>query len=247
MGMVVYYLEYLGYSVELPAGELVVGRDVRCALRFNDPAISRRHLRFVCADGVVVEDLGSSNGTRVNGRRIDGPTRIADRDEIEIGARTLRFRAVDAHHDEQPSTRRVTSFAALVDVGKPSRTAASRVASRPTIEPHERRAHERHAVALDVTYRSSELEVEATSRDLSHSGVFVSTAVLEPIGTRCELTILLDGGPPLTVHGIVRRVVERGTTGLGIEFVDVGDAERRWLDVAVAQGGDTQQFAAVEP
>ena len=57
--------------------------------------------------------------------------------------------------------------------------------------------------------RSSELEIEATSRDLCESGVFVCTQVLEPIGTECQLTILPDGSPPIAVRGVVRRVVER--------------------------------------
>ncbi len=56
---------------------------------------------------------------------------------------------------------------------------------------------------------SSELEIEATTRDLSTSGVFVCTQVLEPLGTTCELTLLVDGGPPVHVKGVVRRVVER--------------------------------------
>ena len=41
------YIEYLGDSIELPIGETVIGRDVGCAMRFNDSAVSRRHLRFV--------------------------------------------------------------------------------------------------------------------------------------------------------------------------------------------------------
>ena len=41
------YLEYLGDAVELPIGETVIGRDIGCSLRFNDPSVSRRHLKIV--------------------------------------------------------------------------------------------------------------------------------------------------------------------------------------------------------
>jgi pSer/pThr/pTyr-binding forkhead associated (FHA) protein len=55
------HIEYMGDYVELPAGETLVGRDVTCALRFNDPAVSRRHMRFVRPQtDFFVEDLRSS-------------------------------------------------------------------------------------------------------------------------------------------------------------------------------------------
>jgi hypothetical protein len=63
--------------------------------------------------------------------------------------------------------------------------------------------------------------------------------VLEPLGTRCELTLLVDGGPPLHVRGVVRRVVEKedvdDSVGLGIEFAKVGPTERAWLESVVAR------------
>ena len=71
------YIGYLGDSIELPLGETLVGRDVGCALRFNDPSVSRRHLRFVHrVNEMFVEDVGSSNGTLFNGRTLRGPQRI---------------------------------------------------------------------------------------------------------------------------------------------------------------------------
>jgi pSer/pThr/pTyr-binding forkhead associated (FHA) protein len=91
-----YYIEYLGNSVELPLGETIVGRDVGCKLRFNDPAVSRRHLRFVRrADEVFVEDLKSSNGTKLNGRPVLSPTLLTDGDAILVGGRALFVRLSD--------------------------------------------------------------------------------------------------------------------------------------------------------
>src|SRR5574341_2288107 len=94
----------MGDCVELPLGETIVGRDVTCALRFNDPAVSRRHLRFIRrATEVFVEDLGSSNGTLLNGRTVGAPLRIVDGDTIECGSRLLTVRIAEGY-DEQPST-----------------------------------------------------------------------------------------------------------------------------------------------
>src|SRR5438067_9911139 len=101
------YLEYMGYSVELPGGDTVVGRDVTCSLRFNDSAISRRHLRISREGGdVFVEDLGSTNGTELNGNLIEGRTQVSDRDTIRVGEHYLQVRFTDDNAD-QPSTRRL--------------------------------------------------------------------------------------------------------------------------------------------
>lgn len=73
--------------------EWIVGRaeSGAGALR-GDEHLSRRHARFLPdADGVVVEDLGSSNGTYVNGARISAPRRLVPGDVVRIGATTLRY------------------------------------------------------------------------------------------------------------------------------------------------------------
>ncbi len=110
----------------------------------------------------------------------------------------------------------------------------------PEGTPVHHRRHDRHPVELSLVYVSSELEIEATTRDLSQSGVFVCSQLLDPVGTRCQLTLLVDGGPPLQIRGIVRRVVERDDegdepVGLGVEFVGIGESERAWLARIVAR------------
>ena len=72
---------------------VVVGR--RAAdLVVDDPQVSRRHARLNPAGGALeVEDLGSLNGTRVNGARIDGPVRLAAGDQVRIGDTTFEVEA----------------------------------------------------------------------------------------------------------------------------------------------------------
>jgi len=87
-----FFLEYRGDSIALPPGEVFIGRGLYCSIRFNDPAVSRRHLRLlVTADAVMVEDLKSANGTRLNGELLSGGKRLTDQDELQIGWRTLRL------------------------------------------------------------------------------------------------------------------------------------------------------------
>lgn len=89
-------------SLILPSGERValnkptvtIGRLPDCDLTVSDPNVSRRHstVRAV-GTGYVVSDLGSTNGTKVNGVRIDGDRMLNDGDIVSVGGTHLRFEA----------------------------------------------------------------------------------------------------------------------------------------------------------
>lgn len=74
------------------ADELVIGREAQGDGRLDgEPALSRRHARVVrgADGGLTVEDLGSLNGTHVNGSRIAGATRLRAGDELRLGETVL--------------------------------------------------------------------------------------------------------------------------------------------------------------
>lgn len=76
----------------LPAGRLVMGRDLDVEIPLTDPLASRRHAELdVSADGVRIRDLGSRNGTEVRGRRLPAHAwiELQDREAIVIGAARL--------------------------------------------------------------------------------------------------------------------------------------------------------------
>jgi hypothetical protein len=84
--------EGAGAGSELPVdGELILGREQGSAnFVIDDPGVSRRHARVIADNvGVIVEDLGSSNGTYVNGERISGPVELGAGDEVQVGATVL--------------------------------------------------------------------------------------------------------------------------------------------------------------
>lgn len=75
----------------------VIGRDPGCAIWIDADGVSRRHARVTGAgEGRdvhgIVEDLGSTNGTFVQKRRITVPQVVRDGDEIELGHVALTFR-----------------------------------------------------------------------------------------------------------------------------------------------------------
>ncbi len=81
-----------GARFPLRGGVMVVGRSARCDCSILDEAISRRHFELSNEGGrVTLRDLGSGNGTLVNGKRAD-EIGLQGGDEIRIGDSTLEFR-----------------------------------------------------------------------------------------------------------------------------------------------------------
>ena len=81
-----------GLSADLAGGVIMIGRGADCQLILDDDYVSTRHARVVGSpSGIYVEDLGSTNGTYVNGQRITAPTTITLADTVRIGKTMLRL------------------------------------------------------------------------------------------------------------------------------------------------------------
>jgi hypothetical protein len=69
---------------------LVIGRTHEADVVLGDPEVSRRHARLECENGIVyVRDLESSNGTFLNGRRVNEAIEVRRGDEIDVGTTRL--------------------------------------------------------------------------------------------------------------------------------------------------------------
>ncbi|MFA5786772.1 MAG: DUF3662 and FHA domain-containing protein [Actinomycetota bacterium] len=79
------------WECPLRKGRTVIGRLSECDIVLSDPGVSRRHAAILRhGDEYSVEDLGSTNGTRVNSTRITR-RRLADGDRIVVGSTNLHF------------------------------------------------------------------------------------------------------------------------------------------------------------
>jgi hypothetical protein len=80
-----------GRRITMDEGPITIGRLPECAIVVEDANVSRRHAE-IRRDGpdVVVADLGSTNGTRVNGAQVR-TRRLSDGDEITVGRTSIRF------------------------------------------------------------------------------------------------------------------------------------------------------------
>lgn len=287
-------LSYGGRKILLDEGETVIGRGLHCGIRFNDATVSRLQAKVVVtAHGrPTLENLSKSNGTTVNGVRIDGPRELADGDQIGLGHRVLAVELIEEvgrQHarpitldsgksdsgllvDDETAADELTQPGNLdngVVIAAPSTTAEPfalfdarncprcRIVvsytkdtcpgcgytwppGRPgavTQQIHlnrRGRSSPRFPIELPVIYSSEGMTFEATVRDISLGGLFVATELLEPVGTRCDLTALPDGHPAVTFHGTVVHVSTNTTDagrppGLGIQFTEIPPAASRWL------------------
>ena len=73
--------------------ELVIGRAEKCQIVLDDTYVSQMHARFFArGESYMVEDLGSTNGTYLNRRRITSPVEVSRGDQVKIGKTVLELR-----------------------------------------------------------------------------------------------------------------------------------------------------------
>ena len=110
-------LRYNDHDIELPPGEFVIGRAANCQLSLDDPLVSRNHATLtVTPDAVVLADLGSRNGVRVNSDRIEGRRSLSHGDQISIGSQDMTLlsrRELVADTLIQAPTERASTFGLL--------------------------------------------------------------------------------------------------------------------------------------
>jgi DNA-binding winged helix-turn-helix (wHTH) protein len=88
-----FHLLVAGNDIALSPGEHLLGRDQDSTVVVPDTAVSRRHARILVRDdSALLEDLGSKNGTFLNGVRLAEPATLRPGDAITVGSITAVFR-----------------------------------------------------------------------------------------------------------------------------------------------------------
>ncbi len=115
--------KHSGKIIPLEKGKFIIGREHDCHLRPNSEMISRHHCVFQADEFTVrLRDLGSTNGTFVNGERIQTDTVLQDGDTIHIGK--LAFQIAIKHiEDEAKETSALEAHETTIEVPSVSPTA----------------------------------------------------------------------------------------------------------------------------
>jgi pSer/pThr/pTyr-binding forkhead associated (FHA) protein len=258
-----FVLRHDGRRILLPEGETLIGRSLECRIRFNDPAVSRRHLRIVVESGSAMAWSLGSNGTLLNGVPLSEARLLGDGDEICLGFQRVRIQLLEeaaaplsprplvldrvpratgvppldaeglAGEFTEPGTDGWRRRRMTEEVLLPSRLAEIKI---PPAEVTTR-SGPRFAVAVPVIYSSETLIIDAIVRDLSRGGMFIATEVLDPIGTPCDVTALPAGRPGLRFAGVVAHVADEaaaGVHGLGIQLVTGSPDAMSWLEETIS-------------
>lgn len=116
--------------------EITIGRQEGNTIRLTERNVSRRHARLMRNNGhVLIEDLGSYNGIRINGDRISGQVQVADGDLIQIGDYDLALQAEEGKQAAAPTVPLESPTRKLPD---PSAT----MPALPAVEPPQEAADE---------------------------------------------------------------------------------------------------------
>jgi hypothetical protein len=91
-------LDIDGQRYSLNAPSIILGRSSEADIHIEDTGVSRRHLEIRTANGVTnAVDLGSTNGSYVNGQRVSGSTELSDGSTITMGRTKIIFRLLPAN------------------------------------------------------------------------------------------------------------------------------------------------------
>jgi diguanylate cyclase (GGDEF)-like protein len=255
---------------------LEVGRDPECALSLSDASVSRRHARIErTAGGFFLEDLGSRNGTRVNGEARAGKIQLEAGDRLEVGTVLLRFELVSlpelahlrgvlarlAASDRDPLTGLKTRK--FLDEKLPALLERGARKARPTSAvfvdlDRFKRINDRfgHAIGDDVLRQVARLVLFALR----------GREVCVRYGGE-ELLVILEGSPEATAVTIAERLRQQieahdwgrladglaVTISCGVAEHEPGEPVRPWLERADAalyaakRGGRNRVLAASTP
>jgi S1-C subfamily serine protease len=214
-GLVLRVVRGAGEGREIVLGDqFVIGREAAGEGRLDgEPALSRRHARIIrgAAGGLTIEDLGSLNGTRVNGERIATATALAHGDRIQLGETVLvvadpgdpaeRTPAVRAHDtvlaDAPPALRAPGPVAGR---GRPGAGVAA-LAERPEVRLGAVAALALVGIVVWLLIRGGDADPQTILRDGRRSTVQL---IVQPTGVVQRLAALVPAtAPPRSGSGIV--------------------------------------------
>jgi DNA-binding winged helix-turn-helix (wHTH) protein len=100
-------LEWDKREIPLREGENILGRTDDAAVWIDSSNVSRRHARIVVSGGkATIEDLGSKNGTSVDGRKVRKPVALEEGAQVRVGSVTMTYRVLDALPSTMTQRRR---------------------------------------------------------------------------------------------------------------------------------------------
>ena len=159
--------KYKGYEYPLSKDACVIGRNDDCDIPMQTQMMSRRHAEFLYTEqGLLLKDLGSHNGTFVNGEKIDERI-VSSQDKIQIGGVRFKLSMGDAGHSEHQDDAELTPpLETLLPSGVHPHESANPQVIAP-LHPQELVSHH------DDVQPIAEGEVVESGKNIINSGMFM--------------------------------------------------------------------------
>lgn len=187
-----------GSSYPLRSGANVLGRSPDASVHITDPSLSRRHAELrVVSGAVVVRDLGSHNGTRVNGARISGETQLLPGASLQCGDVVLTLCEVAEQAPPTPAFIPPSAVGAI----DPSKTVALKAVREGETDPVARR--------LSTLLRVGELLASPGLLEDIQGRILDLAAEILPIDRAVLLTVDDAGAIHVAAHRIPGGTTER--------------------------------------
>lgn len=236
-------------------GPLVIGRECD-GLLLADPQVSRRHLALDVADGsVIVTDLGSTNGSTLDGRRLETPIRLAPGNVVRCGETTIRLDAPQSQTVRSAPVDRSALVAGTTQVVNPVRTVTGGAASAAPLRSHrpEPARDEFRRTSIDIVAASAQQDgVDLRKLPVDQGTI---TIVFSDIESSTERNVELGDQAWFEVLGVHNKIVsgrvaQRGGTIIknqGDGFMLSFPGARRALDCMVDVQRDLMAHATSNP
>jgi predicted component of type VI protein secretion system len=159
----------VGAKVAIKKPEFLIGRSKECHLCAGSSAVSRQHCAILRGENrVTVKDLGSRNGTLVNGAKIEGEVELASGDEITVGP--LKFMltiSAGIANEKKPQVKSVAQAVERVAAAPPNDTSVDDISKWLNL-PDASALNETQTIRIDDTnaaHLSRVLEAETAALD----------------------------------------------------------------------------------
>jgi transcriptional regulator with AAA-type ATPase domain/polyferredoxin len=189
------------FDLQFGDGEHTLGSAADSDLRVSDPTVSRNHARLTCTEeGITIEDLGSTNGTEVDGKPVDGPIQVGGSARVKFGRLVFELAPVVADSPDEESHGPVSSSGASVLLGPATvgflRDAGEDVAfnqGEVIVRRGEKQSFFYVVIAGEVELRLSEGEGHGRPlARLDEGGIFGAESVLGKAGAAVDAVAVTD-------------------------------------------------------
>lgn len=185
----------------------VIGRAPECDLNFSVTHLSRKHAELFLQNGhLMVKDLGSANGTFVNGKQIQAPTKLAKGDELRLDTLSFSVIGPGAAPGAGDSDKTVMRAAVSIPAGTPTAPPTSAVTPSPAAPPrtpvphpssaaiHEKEKKVAGTTAFNRAVTASEAAKDAAGSSPGAAGWIMAAVALVAV---VAVIVYVMMGPPL--------------------------------------------------